>query len=66
MPQGSILGTVLFKLCVSDMKGCVPRCTCFQHADDSTIYWHCKEKDIKSCANILISELSNMLTNKIE
>ena len=41
---------------------CVPRCTCLQYADDSIIYRHCKAKYIKSCANILTSELSNMLT----
>ena len=29
---------------------------------DSTIYRPCKAKDIKSCANTLTSELSNMLT----
>ena len=30
--------------------------------DDSTIYRHGKAKDIKSCANILTSELSNILS----
>ena len=63
VPQVSILGLVLFTLCVSDTKNCVPRCTCLQYADDSTTYRHCKAKDIKkSCENILTSELSNMLT----
>ena len=60
--QGSILGPVLFNLCVSDTKNCVPTCTCLQYADDSTTYRQWKVKDIKSCANILTSELSNMLT----
>ena len=44
------------------MKNCVPSRTCIQYADDSTIYQNCKAKDIRSCANILTSELSNMLT----
>ena len=44
------------------MKNCIPRYTCLQYADDSTIHRHCKGKDIKSCANILTSELPNMLT----
>ena len=59
VPQGSILGPVLFNC---DMKNCVPSCTCLQYADDSTIYRHCKAKDIKSCVDILTSELSNVLT----
>ena len=44
------------------MKNCVPSCTCLQYADDSTIYRHCKAKDLKSCVDTLTSELSNMLT----
>ena len=47
------------------MKNCVPSCTCLQYADDSIIYQHRKAKDIRdirSCTNILTSELSNLLT----
>ena len=46
------------------MENCVPSCNCLPYTDDSTIYRHCKAKDckVKSCANILTSELSNMLT----
>ena len=43
------------------MKNYVPSCTCLQYPDDSTIYRHCNAKNIKSCANIFTSELSNML-----
>ena len=61
-PQGSILGPVSFNSCVPDMKNCVPSYACLQYADDSTIYRHCQAKDIRFCANILTSGLSNMLT----
>ena len=51
VPQGSVLVPVLFNLCVTDMKNYVPSFTCLQYADDC-----------RSCANILTSELSNILT----
>ena len=43
------------------MKNCVPSCICLQYAGNSTKYRNCKAKDVKSCADILTSELSNML-----
>ena len=60
--QWQILGPVLFNLCVIDIKNCVTSCTYLQYADDSTIYWHWKAKDIRSCGNFLTNELLNMLT----
>ena len=45
----------------TDMKNCVPSGTCLKYAVNSTIHRHCKAKDIKSCADILTSERSNML-----
>ena len=57
VPQGSILGPVLFNLCVSHMKNYVPSCPCLQYADDSTIYQHFKARGIKSYANIYTSEI---------
>ena len=51
--QGSILGQVLFNLCVADMKDCLPNCTCLQSADDLAIYQPCSVKDLKAwCINI--------------
>ena len=43
------------------MKNCVPSYTCLHCTENSTIYQHCKAKDIKYCADALTSELSNML-----
>ena len=46
VPQGSILGPVLFNIYVSDMDTVCEGSTCLQYADDSNIYNHCKPADI--------------------
>ena len=54
-PQGSILGSILFNLYVTDMSTFTSS-TCLQFADDTTLYKRCKVKDIPDCANIIQNE----------
>ena len=42
VPQGSILGPILFNLCVADMSSITPNSNCIQYADYSTLYRSCK------------------------
>ena len=43
VPQGSILGPVLFNLCVADMKNILDGSEYIHYADNSTIYRSCKK-----------------------
>jgi retron-type reverse transcriptase len=61
VPQGSILGPVLFNLYVADMQRNIDiQESCLQYADDSTFYQHCKVNDIAACKSNLEESLSNI------
>ena len=47
VPQGSILGPVLFNLYIVDLVANVT-CDSLQYADDSTLYKHSKPKNLKN------------------
>ena len=45
VPQGSILGPILFNFYVHELPESLT-CECLQSADKTTLYRHCKVKDI--------------------
>ena len=61
MPQGSILGPVLFNLYVSDLQNHLPSSIgSFQYADDTTIYSSCPARELQRCAQELNSTLNTV------
>ena len=49
VPQGSILGPILFNLCVADMSQMTLERECLQYADDTTLYRIYKASDRHAC-----------------
>ena len=56
VPQGSILGPVLFNLYIVNLVKNVT-CDSLQYTDDSTLYKHSKPKNLKKCIEELESDL---------
>ena len=52
VPQGSVLGPVIFNLYANDLQDCLKDgSTCFQYADDTTVLLHTPPKELKDCVN---------------
>ena len=64
VPQGSILGPVLFNFYVNDLSYALPSTVkCHQYADDTTFYRHCKPSEFQNCnaAGFVLGRYANKL-----
>ena len=59
VPQGSVLGPILFNLYTNDLQDQIYGSTC-QYADDTTIYIHSKPSDISQKIVELKSHLNHL------
>ena len=59
VPQGSILGLTLFNFYVHDLSESSSG-ECLQFADETTLYRHCKAKDITENAKLLQTTINSL------
>lgn len=58
VPQGSVLGPLLYSTHVTDLGRLFKRCKHLFCADDLVIYLNCRLCDIATCVNILNEEVA--------
>ena len=60
VPQGSILGPVLFALYINDLPSAVSHCLLDLFADDAEL--HCSDSDLQTVENCLQLDLNSVAT----
>ena len=58
VPQGSILGPLLFLVFVNDLPTCLQHCELVMYADDTVIYYSGSLKNVEHCINSDLSRLA--------
>ena len=66
VPQGLILGPILFNLCVAAMTSITPNSNCIPYADNLTLYRSCKINKKDTCIKELIKDLTLIAKWSIE
>ena len=60
VPQGSILGPILFNVCVADMSQITPESECLQYEDDTALYRAYKTSQRRACINSIEKDIQSI------
>jgi hypothetical protein len=61
VPQGSILGPILFLLYINDLSEVIEHCILYLYADDSSLFIPVKrDEDVQIAHDLLLRDLGNM------
>lgn len=61
VPQGSILGPLLFFLFLTDFSSCLEHCKYSFYADDLSIYMHCRPCEISTAIESVNSDIARIV-----